>query len=117
MKMPRKENEVTKIEDHNSKKKAPKKHRILKIIGFATLVCILFSIPLSVVNDIGKPSTDPDDYVKEYEVVAGPEEIAAKNATENAKAEVNDEVIDQTNEPESMDTEDAVQTEEDYEDV
>ena len=116
MKMPRKENEVTKIEDHNSKKKAPKKHRILKIIGFTTLVCILFSIPLSAVNDIGKPSTDPDDYVKEYEVVAGPEEIAAKNATENAKAEdevnVNDEVTDQTNEPESTDTEDAVQTEE-----
>lgn len=107
MKMTKRENEVKKIEDRNSKKKAPKKHRVLKIIGFTTLACILFSIPMSAVNDIGKPSTDPDDYVKEYEVVAGPEEIAAKNAAENAKVEEEDttdqnsDVIDQNNYSES----------------
>lgn len=85
----KKNNEVETNEVENKvqteQEKAPKKkHRVLKVIGGVLLVCILFNIPISAINDIGKPSTDSDDHMKEYEVVSGP----ATNTTDSDVVEV-----------------------------
>lgn len=65
----RKNDEVNKVQ--TEQENAPKKkHRVLKVIGVVLLVCVLFNIPISAINDIGKPSTDADDHVKDYKVVS-----------------------------------------------
>lgn len=83
--------------------KAPKKsHRVLKIVGVVLLVCILFNIPISAINDIGKPSTNSDDHVKDYKVVSNDEN----------ETDINDKSDEETTEPEASDDSDSVKEDE-----
>lgn len=60
-----KKDDIKLLEEKNKKEQeAPRKNkarRVLKIIGTALLIMMLFQIPISAINDIGKPDASPSD--------------------------------------------------------
>lgn len=60
-----KKDDIKLLEEQNKKEQeAPKKNKtrkVLKIIGAALVIMMLFQIPISAINDIGKPDASPSD--------------------------------------------------------